>query len=136
MATFSKFNCFVEDLAEGKHNLASNTLKLVLTNSAPAAGNTVIGDITQIANGNGYTTGGATISISTSSQTGGTYTLVVSADPSWTATGTMGPFRYVVLYNDTHANDPLIGWWDRGSSLTLENGDTFTANLSTLITLV
>jgi hypothetical protein len=136
MATFNKFRCFVEDMAEGKHNLGSDTLKLVLTNSAPVNTNTVIGNITQIANGNGYTTGGATVTIASSSQAAGTYTLVSGADPVWTATGSMGPFQYVVLYNDTHATDPLIGWWDRGSALTLAGGDTFTPDLGTILTLV
>lgn len=127
MATYNKFNSFVEALAEKAHNLGADTLKVALTNSAPVATNTVLANITQIANGNGYTTGGTAATISSSSQTSGTYKLVL-ADVVFTATGSMGPFRYVVLYNDTATNDELIGWWDYGSGLTLASGETFTVD--------
>lgn len=128
MATFTKFNSFVEALAEKVHNLGSDTLKVVLTNSAPSASNTVLANITQIANGNGYTTGGTTVTTTSSSQTSGTYKLVL-ADVVFTASGgSMGPFRYAVLYNDTASNDELIGSWDYGSSITLASGDTFTVD--------
>ena len=127
MASFTKFNSFVEALAEKTHNLGSDTLKVVLTNSAPAQSNTVLADITQISNGNGYTTGGATATTSSSAQTTGTYKLVV-ADVTWTASGAVGPFRYAVLYNDTATSDELIGAWDYGSSITLASGETFTTD--------
>jgi hypothetical protein len=127
MASFTKFNSFVEALAEKTHNLGSDTLKVVLTNSAPAAANTVLADITQIANGNGYTTGGTAATISSSAQTSGTYKLVL-ADVTFTASGSMGPFRYAVLYNDTATSDELIGWWDYGSSITLAASETFTVD--------
>jgi hypothetical protein len=125
MATFTKFNSFVEALAEKVHNLGSDTLKVVLTNSAPSASNTVLADITQIASGNGYTTGGATATISSSAQTAGTYKLVL-ADVTFTASpGSIGPFRYVVLYNDTATNDELIAYWDYGTNLTITSGNSF-----------
>lgn len=127
MATFNKFNCFVEDVAEKVHNLGSDTLKVVLTNSAPAATNTVLTDITQISNGNGYTTGGTAATISSSAQTSGTYKLVL-ADVVFTASGAVGPFRYAVLYNDTSTSDSLIGYWDYGSSISLASGDSFTVD--------
>lgn len=127
MASFSKFNSFVEALAEKTHNLGADTLKVVLTNSAPVAANTVLADITQIANGNGYTTGGTAATISSSAQTSGTYKLVL-ADVTFTASGSMGPFRYAVLYNDTATSDELIGWWDYGSSITLAASETFTVD--------
>jgi len=114
-------------LAEKTHNLGSDTLKVALTNSAPINTNTQLSNITQIANGNGYTTGGTAATISSSSQTSGTYKLVL-ADVVFTATGSMGPFRYVVLYNDTATNDELIGWWDYGSAVTLASGETFTVD--------
>lgn len=114
-------------MAEKGHNLGSDTLKVALTNSAPVNTNTVLANITQISNGNGYTTGGTAATISSSAQTSGTYKLVL-ADVVFTATGSMGPFRYVVLYNDTATNDELIGWWDYGSSLTLASGETFTVD--------
>ena len=128
MASFNKFNSFVEAVAEKVHNLGSDTLKVVLTNSAPSATNTVLANITQIANGNGYTTGGSTAAQSSSAQSSGTYKLVL--DPVvFTATGSMGPFRYAVLYNDTATNDELIGWHDYGSAVTLANaGETFTVD--------
>lgn len=129
MATFNKFNSFVEDLAEKVHNLGADTLKVALTNTAPTAANTILGNITQISAGNGYTTGGNTASITSSSQTSGTYKLVLG-DVTFTATGSMGPFRYAVLYNDTPTSpvDPLIGWYDYGSSITLAANETFTVD--------
>lgn len=129
MAVFNKFNSFVEDLAEKVHNLGADTLKIALTNTAPLATNTILGNITQIAAGNGYTTGGATVSITSSAQTSGTYKLVLG-DVTFTATGSMGPFRYAVLYNDTPTSpvDPLIGWYDYGSSITLGTNETFTVD--------
>lgn len=127
MATFNKFNSFVEAVAEKVHNLGADTLKVALTNSAPVATNTVLANITQVANGNGYTTGGTAATITSSTMSGGTYKLVL-ADVVFTATGAVGPFRYAVLYNDTATNDELIGWWDYGSSVTLANTDTFTVD--------
>src|SRR5688572_10327906 len=108
MASYNKFQSFVEALAEKVHNLGSDTLKVALTNSAPVNTNTVLANITQIANGNGYTTGGTAATISSSAQSAGTYKLVL-ADVVFTASGgTMGTFRYVLLYNDTASNDELI----------------------------
>ena len=128
MATFTKFNVFVENLSEGVHDLGSDTLKVALTNTAPTyATDDELADITQVGNGNGYTTGGETTAQSSSAQTSGTYKLVL-ADITWTASGSMGPFRYSVLYNDTPSSpaDPLIGGWDYGSSITLAATETFT----------
>ena len=125
MASFNKFNSFVEALAEKKHDLGADTLKVLLTNSAPLATNTVKADLTEITAANGYTAGGATTSITSSSQTSGTYKLVLGDPATWTAAGgTIGPFRYAVLYNDTATNDELIGWWDYGSSITLAIGES------------
>lgn len=131
MATFQKFNSFVEALAEKKHNLGADTLKVMLTNTAPLATDTqyaMPGGISgnEVANGNGYTTGGNTAAVTTSGQTGGTYKLVLGDPATWTATGgTVGPFRYAVLYNDTATNKELIGFWDYGSSITLAAGESF-----------
>jgi hypothetical protein len=127
MAVFNKFNSFVEALAEKVHNLGADTLKVMLTNSAPLATNTQFSNLTEIAAGNGYTAGGTTATITSSSQTSGTYRLVL-ADVVFTATGSVGPFRYAVLYNDTATNKELIGWWDYGSSITLATGETFTVD--------
>ena len=124
MATFNKFNSFVEHVAEGVHNLGSNQLVVALcaTANAPIATNTVLANLTPIVYTNLST---RNITTSTSSQTSGTYRLVL-ADLTLTASG--GPvaaFQYVVIYNDTPTSpaDPLIGWYDYGSALTLADTD-------------
>ena len=127
MATFTKFNSFVEACAEKVHNLGSDTLKVMLCNTAPVATNAVKADLTEISAGNGYTAGGTQATITSSEQTSGTYKLVLS-DVVFTATGAIGPFRYAVLYNDTATNKELIGFWDYGSSISLANGGTFTVD--------
>lgn len=124
MATFNKFDSFVEALAEKVHNLGSDTLTVALcaAANAPVAGNSVLTDLTQIS----YTNLSArAITTSTSSQTSGTYKLVLT-DLVLTASGTVATFRYVVIYNDTAASDQLIGWYDYGANVTLLNGETFT----------
>lgn len=126
MATFNKFDSFVEALAEKKHDLGSDTLKVMLTLSAPIASNTVKADLTDIAAGNGYTAGGNTATITSSAQTSGTYKLVLADPATWTAAGgAIANFRYAVLYNDTATNKELIGWWDYGSTVTVNTGETF-----------
>ncbi len=120
MATFNKFNSFTEALAEKVHNLGADSLKIALTNSAPVNTNTVLANITEIS----YTNCSARVLTTTSSiQTSGVYILIVS-DLTLTATGAVGPFRYVVLYNDTATNKELIGWYDYASNITLVSGDT------------
>lgn len=126
--TLNKFNSFVEALAEKKHNLGSDTLTIALCASAnaPVAGNSVLADLTQIA----YTNCSArAVTIISSTQTGGTYTLILQDLVLTASGGTVGPFRYVVLYNDTATNKELIGWADYGeTSVTLNDGETFTIN--------
>lgn len=134
MASFNKFNQFVADLASGVHQLQTGTshvLKVALTNTAPTASNAVLADITQVANGNGYTTGGISVGTITGAQSSGTFKLTGGTDPVWTASGAGFTARYAVLYNDTPTSpaDPLIGWWDYGSSVTLAAGETFTVDL-------
>ena len=135
MAAFNKFQSFVEAVAEKVHNLGADTLKVLLTNSAPVNTNTVKANLTEISAGNGYTAGGTAASISSSAQSSGTYKLVL-ADVVFTASGgSIGPFRYAVLYNDTATNDELIGWLDYGTSYTLTVGLTFTLPAQTAFTL-
>jgi len=129
MATFNKYNCFVENLAEKVHNLQSDTLKVALTNTAPTAADTVWNTTVYPAPvaANGYTAGGNSLTVSSSSQTSGTYKLVI-ADTVFTSTaGGIGPFRYVVLYNST-ASGAVIGYYDYGSSITLADTETFTVD--------
>lgn len=128
MATFNKFNCFVEDMAEKVHNLGTDTLKFALTNTAPVATNTVIANITEVANGGGYTTGGSTSAQTGSAQSSGTYKLTLT-DVVFTATTGFGPFRYAVLYNSTPVAGNLIGYYDYGSSVTLAASETFTVDV-------
>lgn len=132
MAAFNKFQNFVEDLGKGVHQLhaAGHTLKCYLSNTAPnAATHAVKADLAEIAAGNGYTAGGEDTQ-NDATEASGTLS-VTGVDFTWTASGgSIGPFRYVVLYNDTPASpaDPLIGWWDYGSALTLNAGETFTVD--------
>lgn len=125
MATFTKFQPFVEALAEKKHDLGADTLKVTFTAAAnaPTAANGVLADLTQITL---TYVDSQTLTISTSAQTSGTYKLVI-ADKVVTATGgAVGPLRYVVIYNDTAANDELICFFDYGSEITLADGETLT----------
>ena len=128
MATFNKFNAFAENVYEGVHDLGADTLKVMLTLTAPTATDAVKADLTEIIAGNGYTAGGTTTVQSSSAQTSGTYKLVV-ADVTFTASGgAIADFRYAVLYNDTPTSpaDALIGYWDYGSTVSLASGETFT----------
>lgn len=130
MATFNKFNSFVANLGLKVYNLNTDTLKVMLTNTAPAATNTVKADITEISAGNGYTAGGTAVGSNAYSQAAGVAKLTGN-DVVFTASGgSIGPFRYAVLYDDTATNDELIGWWDYGSSVTLTAGGTFTVDFS------
>jgi len=134
MASFNKFNQFVEDLAKGVHNFTSDstcsvTVALTAAANAPVATNSVLANLTQIS----YTNLSARVISNVScEQTSGTVTFTAD-DLTLTASGTVATFRYVVLYNDdpTSPADPLIGWYDYGSDVTLNNGETFTINFTT-----
>jgi hypothetical protein len=139
MAAAVKFEAFSEHLAEKVHNLDADTLKVLLSNDAPSAsGDAVKADLTsELSTANGYTSGGADIQNATS-RTGGT-TSVTAVDVTFTASGgTIGPFRYAVVYNDTPTSpaDPLIQYYDYGSSITLQDGEAFTVDFgSSLLTV-
>ena len=127
MATlaFNESNAFTATFGNG--DMDADALKMALTNTAPDAADVTMSDITEITSGNGYTTGGEAVGIASSSQTGGTYTLVGSGDITWTGvTGAMATFRYIVFYDDTQTGDPIFGWYDHGSEVTLGVGDTYT----------
>lgn len=126
--TLNKFNNFIQDLGSKVHNLGSDSLKLAFTNTQPSASNAILADITQISTSGGYTGGaGGGIALSGISWSGAELTI---GDVVFTATGTVGPFRYLVLYNDTPTSpaDPLIGWYDYGASITMSNGEQFTTD--------
>ena len=130
MATYTKFQCFVKDLAHGVHNFDSNTIKVALSNASnvpSASAHVKLADITTIATTN---LDSVTLTVSSSSQTSGTYKLVV-ADKTLTATGDVPAFRYAIIYNDTATDDPLICFFDYGSEVTLASGDTFKLDFGT-----
>ena len=121
MSSYNKFQPFVEAVAEKKHNLGSDTLKVALTNTAPTADNDVLTDLTEI----DYTyCSDRDLTTSSSAQTSGTYKLVIADKTISASGGAVGPFRYVVIYNDTATNDDLICWFDYGSSITLADGES------------
>lgn len=123
-SSFNKFNSFVEAVSEKIHNLGSDQLKVALTNSAPSAANTQLSDITEISYTNCST---RNVTTTSSSQTSGTYKLVLTDLVLTASGGSVGPFRYVVLYNDTATNDELIGYYDYGSpGLTVNAGESLT----------
>ena len=130
MATYTKFQCFVEDICEKKHNLGSDTLKVAFSNAsnAPSASaDAVLADISTIVATN---LGDVTLTVSSSGQSAGTYKLVV-ADKTLTASGAVPAFRYVIIYNDTASNKELICWYNYGSEVTLALGDTFKLEFGT-----
>lgn len=121
MADINFVDSLVAALAAKVHNLGSDQLVVALTNTAPVATNTQLSNLTEIA----YTNlSSRNVTTTSSSQTSGTYKLVL-ADLTLTASGgSVGPFRYVVLYNGDATNDEIIGWYDYGSSITLADGES------------
>jgi hypothetical protein len=125
MATFNKFNAFVEAVAEKVHNLGSDQLTLALTNTAPTSAGAILTDITQIS----YTNcSSRNLTVGSSAQTSGTYKLTITDLVLTASGGSVGPFRYVVLYNSTTGSGNLIGWCDYGSSITLADTETLTVD--------
>lgn len=134
MATFNKHNAWAENMVEAA-NLGSDQFVVYLTNTLPTAANSILSDITQVSYTNCST---RNLTTASSSQTSGTYTLAFN-DLTLTASGgSVGPFRYVGIYDDTVTSpvDPLMGWYDYGSSITLNDTETllidFGANVLSL----
>lgn len=141
MATFNKFNCFTGDVMHALHDMKTGTAQtygVYLTNTTPVATNTVYNTPADLSTANGYTAGGASIGTITGVDTSGTFSFSGGTNPSWTASGgSIGPFEYAVLYNETSATKPLIAWWDYGTAITLTNGNTFQVTLpSPILTIV
>lgn len=139
MVAFTKLAGFVEHLAEGLHDLGSDQLVIALTNTAPASestpptgatGTNILANLTEISYTNAST---RNITTSSSAQSAGTYTLALTDLVITASGGTVGPFRYVYIYNDTPTSpaDPLIGYWDYGSAITLADGETLTIDFAT-----
>jgi len=135
MPAANKFNDYSEQKNRGVHNWGANTFKLFLSNTAPTAANTILSDITQIATGFGYTGGvggGIALSSVTINEAAGVTTVAANQVVVTAAGGAIGPFRYYGIYNDTAAApvDALVMWWDHGSAVTLNDGDSFTVKFN------
>jgi hypothetical protein len=127
MATITKVYPFVEALAEKKHNLGSDQLVVALTNSAPTTAMAQLSEITQIT----YTyCSTRNLTTASSAQSGGLYTLTLTDLILTASGGSIGPFQYVVIYNDTATNDELIGYIDYGAAVTVTDGNTFTIDFT------
>ena len=122
--TFTKINSFVENLAEKLIDLSGNGLTVALTNTAHTATWDELADLSQVSYTNLST---RVITVDSSSQTSGTYTLKLT-DLVLTASGTVGPFRYIYIYDDNSTGDKLIGYYDYGTAITMENTETLTLN--------
>ena len=128
MATFNKVNSLTYEIGRGRHDFSSHTFKVALTNTAPVVGNTVLADITQVAATGGYVSGGYLLDGVAWSEASGVSKLVITDEVITAVGGSVGPFRYAVIYNDSTTSpvDALIGWYDYGSSITLADGETLT----------
>ena len=136
MATWQIKNAFKEEIGSETHDLTADSLKVMLTNTAPSVANSVKADLTEIADGNGYTAGGTALTGVTFSQAGGTATLAFGTDLVFTASGgAIATFRYLELYNDTAAADELIAHLDYGAPVDLADGEGFTLTAGTIFTL-
>lgn len=129
MAAYNKFFDFSEQQIIGTHDWDTNVFKIMLTNSAPVQTNTVKADLTEISAGNGYTAGGTATTI-TVSESSGTTTVQGTQVQFTAAGGSIGPFRYAVLYNDSAPSKNLVAWWDNASSITLNDTDSFTVKFN------
>lgn len=130
MASFTKYNTFIDELSKGGHNLQTAVFKVALTNTAPTAASDTVWNTTVApapAAANGYTAGGNTLTTSSASTTTGTFKLVL-ADSTFTASGgSIGPFRYAIIYNSS-ASNKVVGYYDYGSSITLADTETLTVD--------
>lgn len=131
MASYNKFQQFVQDLAEKVHNLSADQIEVYLSNATPSASlDLVKADLAEIATGNGYT--GPVDTQNTGAESGGTYTLTGTKVVITASGGAIAQFRYVVLYNTTPTSpaDPLLGWWDYGSALDLAAGESLSVKFN------
>lgn len=122
MATYNKFQTAIEPMLEAM-NAGTDAWVIKLATAVNAAA----GTITEVANGNGYTTGGNSAATSTATQTGGTYKLVLTSPAVWTASGAGFTFQYAVLTDSTTGTN--VAYWDYGSSQAVAAGETVTVTL-------
>ena len=127
MATYNKFQPWVDYLTEGV-NCATDQFVVALTNTLPVNTYATLSQISEIS----YTNlSSRNLTTTSSSQTGGTFSLKFS-NLTLTASGAVGPFQYVVIYDDTVTGDPLVAWFDYTSSITMANTDTFTLTFDSI----
>ncbi len=136
MASYNKFDSFVGGMVNGAYNLSTDSIRIMLTNTAPVNTNVNTADITQISGVNGYTTNGTVVGSFVVTDTNGTVTASGNSVVFTAATGAMGTFRYAVLADLTVASRNLIAWYDYGSSISPAVGETFTVSFpSNIFTL-
>jgi len=134
MATYNKFQDYVEQKDKGVHNIGTDVYKLALTNVLPVNTQVSFDPVTdhdEPANVAGYTANGEIVTLSVAEAAG--ISTVQGTQAVYTASGgQIGPFQYAVLYNDsaTSPADALVAWWDYGSSITLNDGESFTAKFN------
>ena len=122
MATYNKFLPATEAMNEGM-NAGTDSWAVKLATAVDAS----LGTITEVANGNGYTTGGNSAAVSSSTTTAGVFKLVLSSPAVWTGSGAGFTFRYAVLTDTTTGTN--VGYWDYGSSQAVAVGETVTVTL-------
>lgn len=126
MPALQKFNDFAEQVLRGKHDFGAHSFKVALTNTAPLATNTALADINQVAATGGYVVGGYALDSVALTEAGGTAKVTIADEVITAAGGSVGPLRYAVVYNDTAVGKPLVGFVDRGDSITLLDGESLT----------
>ena len=124
MATYNKFNCYVQDLHEGRHDFRVDVLKVALTNVQPFATHSSVFQISEVASLGGYQQGGMPLTVLSSQQENGVHKLIIE-DFTFVASGSVGPFRCQVIHNSSSDSQRLICWCDYGFPVTLLQGDTF-----------
>jgi len=136
MAVYNKYDQTIADVFNKKHDFSADTFKYALSNTLPSVADNTLAEVSEIVAGNGYTAGGTQVVVTSSTQTGGVLSVVPTADVVFTASGgSIGPFQYVVFYNSTPAGGLTVSYFDRGSAVTLLDGETFTVDVqATLFT--
>lgn len=146
MVAFTKINDFCKDIVNGVHNLSTGSIKLALSNTAPASETNnptadtkgVLANVTQIAYTN-VSGGQPTLASVTVSLSSGVVTFDAADKVILASGGAIPTFRYIYVYNDTPTSpaDPLIGLWDAGTTYTLADGEqvTLTFNASGILTI-
>jgi len=143
MASYNGINDWLANMMENA-DCDSDQFVVALSNTAPGAegtdptgdGDGVLANVTQVSYAN---CSSRNLTTASSAQTGGTFTLDFNNLTLTASGGTVGPFRYVYVYDDTVTvpADPLVCYFDYGSSITLADGETLdiTINASGLFTI-